>query len=395
MKPRGRSSDGFSLIELLVSMSLMLIVLAGVFATLHPAEGVFLAEPEAADAQQRLRLAADTVARELRLAGAGAPFGAMSGPLAESFAPVLPFRRGRRNTDPPATFTRSTITLLRLAPGAAQTTIASAVPAASSFAQLNADPGCPPADPSCGFDVGSEVAIYDGTGAYDTFTVTGLSGRTLALDHNMVDTPTVYAPGVSKIAAVNSRTFFLKTGSDGISRLMQYNGAAGADVAIADHVVALGFEYYGEPSPPRLYRPLAEPQGPWTTYGPRPPAPGVQATAYPPGENCVFARDAAGLVVPRLAVLGGGSTGLVPLGAADLTDGPWCPDASSPNRYDADLLRIRMVAVTLRVEAASSAVRGPAGVLFTRGGTSAGGYRFVPDQETRLVVSPRNMSVAP
>jgi hypothetical protein len=36
-----------------------------------------------------------------------------------------------------------------------------------------------------------------------------------------------------------------------------------------------------------------------------------------------------------------------------------------PNRFDADLLRIRRVRVTMRVQAALSALRGPAGVLFT------------------------------
>lgn len=385
---------GFSLIELVVAMALVLIVLAGVFAALHPAEGAFLAEPEAADAQQRLRLAADTLARELRLAGAGAQQGVMSGPLIEYFAPILPFRRGRRSPDPPGLFTNDSVTLLRLVPGAAQTTIGSSTTAGSSSVEVNADPGCPAASPSCGFDETTEVVIYDTTGAYDTFSVTGSAGSTLDLRHNMADASTIYAADVSKIAAVSSRTFFLKTDASGVSQLMQYNGAGGADVPVADHVVSLRFDYYGDPDPPRLYRPLTEAEGPWTTYGPRPPESGVQPTAYPPGENCVFARDASGLVVPRLAILGA-TPDLVPLGAPELTDGPWCPDASSPSRFDADLLRVRLVSVTLRVEAAASAVRGPAGPLFTRGGTSTGGHRFVPDQETHLVISPRNMGVAP
>jgi hypothetical protein len=50
-----------------------------------------------------------------------------------------------------------------------------------------------------------------------------------------------------------------------------------------------------------------------------------------------------------------------------LVDGPWCPDAVNQNRWDADLLRIRRVAITIRVEAALSALRGPAGMLFTNG----------------------------
>jgi hypothetical protein len=96
--------------------------------------------------------------------------------------------------------------------------------------------------------------------------------------------------------------------------------------------------------------------------------------------------------VPRLAVL---DTGVqrVALTEDMLTDGPWCPDATSPNRYDADLLRIRQVRVTLRVQAALAALRGPAGVLFSKGGTSNTAQRFVPDQEITFDIAPRNMNI--
>jgi len=39
------------------------------------------------------------------------------------------------------------------------------------------------------------------------------------------------------------------------------------------------------------------------------------------------------------------------------------------------------------------ALRGPAGVLFTYGGTSTGGARLVPDQEIRFDITPRNMNL--
>ena len=88
------------------------------------------------------------------------------------------------------------------------------------------------------------------------------------------------------------------------------------------------------------------------------------------------------------------SGALTPLSAAQLTDGPWCPDAANANRWDADLLRIRRLAVTIRVESALSALRGPAGVLFVNGGSSRQPSRWAPDQEIRLQVSPRNMGLA-
>ena len=91
--------------------------------------------------------------------------------------------------------------------------------------------------------------------------------------------------------------------------------------------------------------------------------------------------------------LGDGSTKtLVRLTPSQLTDGPWCPDEANPHRYDADLLRIRSIAVTLRVESALAALRGPAGILFSRGGTSTAADRWLPDREFRLDVAPRNLN---
>jgi len=46
----------------------------------------------------------------------------------------------------------------------------------------------------------------------------------------------------------------------------------------------------------------------------------------------------------------------VSLTAAELTDGPWRPDDTDANRWDADLLRIRTIGVTLRIEAAAAAI---------------------------------------
>ena len=86
----------------------------------------------------------------------------------------------------------------------------------------------------------------------------------------------------------------------------------------------------------------------------------MRPTSYPSGENCAFRIDeASGLPVARLPALADGAA-LTPLTAAMLSDGPWCPDEANAKRWDADLLRIRKVGVTIRVEAAASALRGPA-----------------------------------
>jgi prepilin-type N-terminal cleavage/methylation domain-containing protein len=393
LSPRRPSGSGFTLIEVLVATALLLIVMAAVFRATSPLQRGFSVEPETADLQQRLRVAVDALSNELLMAGAGSDRGRRAGSLNYFFAPVVPYRRGLRNPDQPGTYRGDTITIVYATGGAAQATISLAMTAQSGDATLGLEAGCPVNDLLCGFKAGMNVLIFDDTGSFDAFTVTGVQGSLLHLQHNFRDDPRSYPPG-STIVEASIRTYYLKAdAATDMYQLMQYDGGRGADVPVVDHLVGLAFDYFGEAQPPQMRRTLDDPIGPWTTYGPTPPAADVSATAYPAGENCVFALGALPNPVPRLGSLTAGSPSLVHLTPAQLTDGPWCPDATSPNRYDADLLRIRKISVTVRVEAAVAALRGPAGRLFSRGGTSDGGARMVPDQEVRLQISPRNLNL--
>ena len=160
---------------------------------------------------------------------------------------------------------------------------------------------------------------------------------------------------------------------------------------VVDHVAALRFDYFGEAEPPVIVPGVASTEVPRVSYGPVPPDRAVTVPGFPQGENCVFSRTASGDAAPRLAQLAA-SASLVPLTPGLLTDGPWCPDAADPNRYDADLLRVRQVVMTLTVQSAVAALRGPAGPLFTRGGT-ARGTRLAPDRVVRLVLSPKPLGL--
>ncbi len=83
---------------------------------------------------------------------------------------------------------------------------------------------------------------------------------------------------------------------------------------------------------------------------------------------------------------------LARLTSTQLPNGPWCPDGSIGNRFDADLLRIRKVRVTLRVQVGAKSMRGPTGTFFLRGGTASGGERYIHDQEISFEVTPRNLN---
>jgi hypothetical protein len=392
--------DGYSMLETVVAMALLLTVAAVTVSLRDASQASFAVEAEAADMHQRLRVAAGTLSKDLLMAGAGVYQGVNKGPLAYYFAPVLPYRRGTKRDDPSGIFRADAITLMYIPSTVAQTTLATNGPSGvSADIGVNGDAGCPVGDAVCGFNNGMTVLLFDSSGDYDPFTITNIQSNLLHVDSASGNlTRTNYQSGTTRIVQLTTIVYYLKSNpATETYQLMSVEGGTGSDVPVADHIVALTFDYYGDPQPPMLTsKPLTDPVGPWTTYGPPPPALGQQipTNGYPPGENCVFMVDPiTGLQLPRLNVLGTNpaTNPLVQLTSAQLTDGPWCPDALSANRWDADLLRIRRIGVTLRVESAVAAMRGPASALFAHGGTSTSARKWLPDQQVTFQVSPRNL----
>ena len=387
----GRSLPGFSLVELLVALAVALLVVSAVFAMLDPAAGAFQTQPEAAAVQQRLLASTEALYRDLLAAGSEPSTALASRSSGQLAAAVFPMRVGRRSPDAPGTFNDSRITVWHVNPAAAQTTLAAPLASASGTVTVATGAGCLNSGLSCGFRAGMTAAVFGPSGAWDLFSIIGVQGNSLAVQHNLRDAPVVYPAGTTLIAEVTTRTYFFKDDpATGGPQLMRYDGAGAPDAPVAEHVARLQFEYLGEAEPAALVSSTDPSEPTRVTYGPLPPDAHEQLTAYPPGENCAFVRTAGGAIASRLVRLPGGPA-LVPLTASLVTDGPWCPDAANPNRYDADLLRVREVVVTIVLESTMAALRGPAGTLFTRGGT-AKGSRTVPDRVARLVVVPRALN---
>jgi hypothetical protein len=226
-------------------------------------------------------------------------------------------------------------------------------------------------------------------GRFDLFSVSAVLGQALTLQHNTRDSAYVYPAGTALVEA-SSRTFLLRPDpAADQAQLVRYDGGASGDVPVVDHVAALSFSYYATPLPPVVLKPPTSTDGPWVTYGPRPPVVSDQPTLYPPGENCAFQLDGSALPTARMPALGGGL--LVELSIAQLNDGPWCPDATDPNRFDADLLRVRRIVATVRVEASSASLRHVSGAMFSRPGTAARADRSVSDVEHRFDIAPPNL----
>ena len=389
---------GFTLIEMLVATTIMLAVTAGVFAVIAPTRMAFQAQPEAADMQQRMRAAVDTLRNDLLAAGAGptAP-STVRGPLLRFVAPVMPYRFGRDRGDPASGvfYRTNAISILSVPFTTAEGRITAARGAGGAI-EVDVAPNCgagPIPDRLCGFQRDMRALLVTAAGVFDTATITSVAGLTLQLDANVG--PAAFGDGSATIAEIAMHTYYLKADPQtNTFQLMHYDGGV-ADFPVIDNVVALRFAYYGDPMPPALLPGVDlndRAAGPWTTYGPRPPPPMRDDLndAWPAGENCVFAV-VDGAHVSRVGALVANAGSLALLPPALLTDGPWCPDDASPWRFDADLLRVRQVRVMLRVQVGSAALRGPAGVLFTRGGTADAG-RWIPDQEVEFDVSPRNLN---
>jgi prepilin-type N-terminal cleavage/methylation domain-containing protein len=356
----GAGQAGYTLIELLISTAIMVTVTGAIFSLMNPAQGSAQTQPEVADMQQRMRVGNDAIFKELVMAGAGPYQGPITGSLVNFFASIVPRRLGRINPDPATVFRDDTITLSYIPNSYSQTTISSAMPTPSAELKVTAQPNCP-ADTGnlCGFTEGMDVIIFDTSGNYDFFTITEVQDAAAHLQHRGQDLSTSYDVGAS-VTQIVSNTYYLNRQTH---QLMRYN-LNDQDTPIVDDVVDLKFEYFGDPNPPTAPKPKA-------------------------GEaNCLY--DAAGNL-KNLPVLAADEGSLAPLPAGILTDGPMC--GGGTNQFDADLLRIRKVRVTMRMQAANPALRGRDTLLFMNPGTAKGGERYVPDYKLSFEVTPRNLNL--
>ncbi|MBI2220808.1 MAG: hypothetical protein HYU53_06330 [Acidobacteria bacterium] len=359
-----RWEAGYTLVEMLISTAIMVAVTGSIFSLVNPAQGTSRIQPEAADMQQRARIGAEMLYRDLVMAGAGPYQGSATGSLATYFAPILPRRLGKISPDASTVYKDNTLTIVYVPNTASQTTIRTDMPLTSSELKVNPQVGCPvasPPDPLCGFTEGESVLVFDpSTGGFDTFVITRVQEDSLMLQHRGQTLSQVYGNN-SAVTEAQYHTYYHDAAAN---RLMHYDGVD-TDVPVLDNVVDLKFEYWGDPNPPKA------------------PVPSPST-----GTNCVMSAG-----VPRLATLAATTGSLVRLSSSILTDGApaWC--GTGTNQFDPDLFRVRKVSVLLRVQASDSSMRGPAGTFFRRAGAGAGPGGWIPDYEVKFDVTPRNLNL--
>jgi pilin/secretion family protein with methylation motif len=358
-----RNERGFSLTEVLISTCIMLVVTSAIFSLTNPAQGSAQVQPEVSDLQQRMRIGSEVLFKELVMAGAGPYQGAVTGSLINFFAPILPRRTGSQSPDPAqgaGSFRSDAITLSYVPNTASQSAIwPDPMPNVSAELKLRAQSNCPQNQQLCGFQPGMGLIIFDTSGNFDTFTVTEVQNDAGHLQHRGQQFSVPYQVGAS-VAQIISYTYYLDRTAN---QLRRYDGTTN-DVPVVDNVVDLRFQYFGDPNPPTL---------------PKPP-PGVA--------NCLYDINGNYLNPGVLPATDGGLTELT---EAVLTDGPYC--GGSGNAFDVDLLRIRKVRVTMRMQVGNTTLRSGSSV---NGQTrqSMGGERYVPDYTVGFDVSPRNLNLA-
>jgi hypothetical protein len=364
-----RSESGYSLVELLISTAIMMVVTGAIFGLVNPSQGSARVQPEVADLQQRLRVASDTLFGELMMSGAGTYMGSATGSLINFFAPIIPRRMGMSSPDAVTVARSDTITLAYVPNTFSQTSIISAMPNVSAELKVDIQDNCPTGLNLCGFTVGMDAIVFDGSGNFDVFTITEVQDAAAHLQHRNSDLSTAYDIG-AQVTQIKSNTYYwCRPGTARpcpdatASQLRRYNGST-QDVALVDNVVELRFDYFGDPNPPTKPK----------------PAIGV--------ENCLY--DTSGTAKLPTLTADDGSLAALPL--AILNDGPFC--GGGANQFDADLYRVRKIRVTLRVQVGDSSLRGTDQTLWVNPGKSRSSDTVVRDLAVSFEVTPRNINLA-
>lgn len=307
------SSRGFTFAELLVAVALGSIVVSAVAVLVFNTDRLARAQSSDVDAQQRARVMAEALGRDLRLAGAGVDRGPASGPLSRSFSPVLPRRVGRTRADGVDIARSDAITLIHVPETNLQTSLATGDTPSSGRIVLSS---CAGGAIPCPVSRGATLALFESPGRMDLLGVLGTSFgstevRVLGASAGAFDAG-------ATVAEVVIRSYYFDAAQ---GQLRLYDGDA-SDQPVVDGVAALAFEYFGAADPPR-----------W----PQPPL---------GQENCRY--DHAG-VWRGGVTLSASDASLAALPLTMLSDGPWCGAGGAA--FDADLLRVRRIRVVARLHA--------------------------------------------
>ncbi len=246
-------SAGFTLVETLIALVLTLLVTGSALALASPASRASALQPEVMDIQQRARVAADVLTRELNTAGAGL--------AAHQVPALLPLRLGSVRGDSAGTARADAVTMLSVPVGAAETTTAAAMGPVTWSMTVSSSPTCMAV--LCGWTAGADVLVADASGRFDLFRITRVSGGAATLRPH--GAPAAAYTAGAFVTAIVQRTFERDAAT---AQLRVYDGDQ-SDQPVVDHVAALSFRYFAAaPGGGLVEVPLASlADGPWVSAG--------------------------------------------------------------------------------------------------------------------------------
>lgn len=224
MTRTAQRAGGFSLVELLIAMAVMVTFTGTLMSLILAGETIARMQPEAADVQQRARIILQTLGAEFRLAGAGLDGGPQAGPLSRYFPPIGPSPDGG-------------VTIWYVSSREAQTTLAAPLlPGATDAPIVNAS-HCPVSDPGCAFVPLSSAIVFDDRGCHDVLRVDAVTATSLQVRSG--SRACAYAAGAA-VAQGEVRTYRLDPTT---RQLLRRDEATGLTVPVLDSVTALTVEY--------------------------------------------------------------------------------------------------------------------------------------------------------
>jgi prepilin-type N-terminal cleavage/methylation domain-containing protein len=248
------TSRGFSLIELLVALTISLVLSAGIVAVVPSARAAFELTPMEIDLQQRARTTIDVITNAVRATGADAVASVEFGPLSGVVPAVI-----LSDVDAEGRFTRLKVIAHQ---GNGAQGVLDRHQGGPGGALTLAAALCPSASIVCGFVRDVSALISDGSGRFDVFTVAGADAST---DRLTVRRPLSQAyPAGSFVVEVDVYTIQLDVQPDGSRALVRVT-AGGAVQPLVDRVIGLWFEPYSMNDTGTLQKMPAEmlTDGPW------------------------------------------------------------------------------------------------------------------------------------
>lgn len=229
-----KREGGFTIIELLIAMTITLLV-AGALAGVAPsARAAFDRVPAELDLQQRGRTAIDVLSQAIRSAG-------------KNVGELLPTVSG---SEPDASGAFTELTVIVPIADAAQGVL-SDDQSGPGAAMTLATGHCPNVKDVCGFTSGTTAVIADGTGNYDVFSIAATNAGARRVTPASALSRSYPAGAV--VVEVDRFTFSLALQPDGSQSLVRRT-AAGAVQPIVDFVSALSFDVTGRDAPAGFFR---------------------------------------------------------------------------------------------------------------------------------------------